>query len=147
MHGNLFRIIAKHTFLSTQCTKAADFIPKLISKARDDIDEIHHVRGKTAIETTLDLARKEGISSGISGGGILSAALEFAKACPPGTNILAMLPDTGERYMSTDLFKDIPSEMTPEEIALSQSTKGEAPPPAPPLSGILPPDTDDLFDM
>mmetsp|Transcript_17356 Transcript_17356/g.32402 ORF Transcript_17356/g.32402 Transcript_17356/m.32402 type:complete len:416 (-) Transcript_17356:135-1382(-) len=126
---------------------AADFIPKLISKARDDIDEIHHVRGKAAIETTLELARKEGISSGISGGGILSAALEFAETCPPGTNILAVIPDTGERYMSTDLFQDIPSEMTPEEIELSQSTKGEAPPPAPALSGILPTNTDDLFDM
>lgn len=77
----------------------------------------------------------------------MSAALRYAESCPPGTNILAVVPDTGERYLSTDLFGDIPSEMTEEELEISLSTEGAAPPTPPAMSGILPADTDELFEM
>ena len=55
---------------------------------------------------------------GISAGATLFAALEIAGRAPKGSKILAMLPDTGERYLSTPLFKDIPVEMTDEELAV-----------------------------
>ena len=74
-------------------------------------------------------------------------SIRRANPPPPGTNVLAMIPDTGERYLSTDLMSDIPSEMTEEELALSQSTEGAAPPTPPILSGILPSNTDELFGM
>lgn len=78
---------------------------------------------------------------------MLSAALKLAETSPPGTNIVAVLPDTGERYISTDLFKDIPEEMTPEELELSATTASKPPPPAPWMHGMLPADTDELFDL
>ena len=52
----------------------------------------------------------------------LAGALRIAKEAPKGSTILAMLPDTGERYLSTPLFADIPADMTPEEVAISKST-------------------------
>jgi cysteine synthase len=82
---------------------ATDFIPKLVSQARDDklYDHLVHVGGFDAIATARQLAVNEGIFSGTSGGGILWAALQIAKAAKPGSNILAMITDTGERYLST----------------------------------------------
>ncbi len=68
--------------------------------------------------------RKEGILTGISGGASLAIAMQVAEKAAPGSVILAMLPDTGERYMSTPLFESIEEEMDAEEIALSQSTPG-----------------------
>ena len=128
---------------------ATDFIPKLTSmiKAENGYDEIEHVAGRDGIRVARELAQTEGIMVGISGGGILSAALKFAESCQPGTNILAMLTDTGERYMSTDLFADIPVDMTEEEQLLSDSTPSTAPPPPPHLHGIFPESTDELFEM
>jgi len=61
--------------------------------------------------------------------GIVSAALKIAKESPPGTNILALVPDTAERYLSTPLFGDIPADMTEEEKELAASTPSAAPPP------------------
>ena len=58
----------------------------------------------------------------ISAGGTFAAALKVAKQAEPGTSILAMLPDTGERYLSTPLFEDIPVEMDDAEIEISMST-------------------------
>jgi hypothetical protein len=55
-------------------------------------------------------------------GGTFAGALQVAKDAPKGANILAMLPDTGERYLSTPLFADIPADMTEEEQKISQST-------------------------
>jgi cysteine synthase A len=69
-----------------------------------------------------ELARREGIFVGTSSGATLAAALCVARRSPPGTNIVCMLPDTGERYLSTPLFEDIGEAMNAEELALSRST-------------------------
>jgi cysteine synthase A len=55
-----------------------------------------------------ELAHKEGIFTGISAGATLATALDVAADAPQGSVILAMLPDTGERYLSTPLFEDVP---------------------------------------
>ena len=67
-------------------------------------DELFPVPGDAAVNTAKALAAKEGLLTGISGGGTMYAALETAKKAPKGSVILAMLPDTGERYLSTPLF-------------------------------------------
>jgi cysteine synthase A len=72
----------------------------------------------------ITLAQKEGILTGVSGGATLAAAKKVADRAPSGSVILCMLPDTGERYMSTPLFEGIPEDMTEEERALSRSTPG-----------------------
>ena len=69
-----------------------------------------------------ELATKEGIFVGITSGATFAGALRIAAEAPKGANILAMLPDTGERYLSTPLFANIPAEMTSEELAISRST-------------------------
>jgi cysteine synthase A len=111
---------------------ATDFIPKLVSKGvtAGIYDFIENVAGNDAMETSRELAKKEGIFSGTSGGGILSAALKAAKDLPEGTSVLAIIPDTGERYLSTPLFADIPADMTEEEKALADSTPSKPPPAA-----------------
>lgn len=109
---------------------AVDFIPKLLKKALEENDnlDIMQIAGFDAIETCKNLAQKEGIFSGISGGGIVCAALELAKQSPKGTSILAIVPDTGARYLSTPLFNDIPAKMYEEEQNLSLTTSSEPPP-------------------
>ena len=67
------------------------------------------------------LAREEGILTGVSGGSTLATAMEVAEQAEAGSVMLVMLPDTGERYLSTPLFESIPAEMTPEEQALADS--------------------------
>jgi len=101
-----------------------DFIPKLVEDADDAglVDDIVPVKGGEALRLSRALAREEGIFTGISGGATFAAALEVCKRAPKGANILCMLPDTGERYLSTPLFEDIASDMTEEEIAIAQST-------------------------
>ena len=118
---------------------AADFIPMLVSKAVDTgyVDQLHHTDGKKAMQVAKDLATKEGIFSGTSGGGVLSSALEFAATLPEGSNVLAMIPDTGERYLSTPLFDDVPADMTEEEKAIAESTPS-TPPPPPGLPDVTP---------
>jgi cysteine synthase A len=69
-----------------------------------------------------ELAQREGVFCGISSGAALAAALKVAETAPDGANILCMLPDTGERYLSTPLFDDIAVDMTEEEEAISRST-------------------------
>jgi cysteine synthase A len=103
-----------------------DFIPKLTADAVDmkAIHQIVAISGPEALQGAADLARKEGIFVGISAGGTLAGALKVAAEAPSGTNILCMLPDTGERYLSTPLFQAVPAEMTPEELELSRSTPG-----------------------
>mmetsp|Transcript_21126 Transcript_21126/g.41265 ORF Transcript_21126/g.41265 Transcript_21126/m.41265 type:complete len:531 (-) Transcript_21126:82-1674(-) len=107
-----------------------DFIPKLVDDAVQSkfIDEIVHIGGDKSMATSKALAVQEGILTGTSGGGCLACALEFASTAPKGTTVLAMLPDTGERYLSTPLFADIPADMTAEEKELAASTQSEAPP-------------------
>jgi len=101
-----------------------DFIPKLGTDAIDAglIDEIAPINGADAIRLSKELAQKEGIFVGISAGATLAGALEVARRSPKGTSILCMLPDTGERYLSTPLFEDISKDMTAEEVEIAQST-------------------------
>ena len=101
-----------------------DFIPKVAGEAVDEalFDRVLPIAGTDAIRCSQELARKEGIFVGISSGATFAGALKVAETAPPGATILAMLPDTGERYLSTPLFADIPSDMTAEEEALAQSS-------------------------
>ena len=101
-----------------------DFISKLTEDAvaAGHVDEIVPVAGNDALQLARDLARREGIFVGTSSGATLAAALAIARRSPPGTNIVCMLPDTGERYLSTPLFEHIGEEMTADELALSRST-------------------------
>jgi len=71
-----------------------------------------------------DLAQKEGIFVGISAGATFAGALQVCKDAPKGATVLCMLPDTGERYLSTPLFADIPVNMTEEELEIARSTPG-----------------------
>jgi len=82
-----------------------DFIPSVLD--RDVFDEVLSVADDRAIACARDLARLEGIFCGISAGGTFAAALEVATKAPDGSVILAMLPDTGERYLSTVLFEGV----------------------------------------
>jgi cysteine synthase A len=101
-----------------------DFISALTEQAVSEVlvDEIVPVAGDDAMRLSRELARQEGIFVGTSSGATLAAALQVARRSPAGTNIVCMLPDTGERYMSTPLFADIGEEMTADELALSRST-------------------------
>jgi cysteine synthase len=115
---------------------APDFIAKLTQDAlvAGHIDRILPVSGADALRLSRDLATKEGILAGISGGATLAGALKVAETAAPGSNILCMLPDTGERYLSTPLFEHVGAEMNEEELAISRSTVGfgfDAAPPAP----------------
>jgi cysteine synthase A len=80
-----------------------DFIPDVLNK--DIADEIIPVTDDEAKQWALSLASKEGIFVGLSCGGTLAAAMKVAEKAEPGSVILAMLPDTGERYLSTFLFE------------------------------------------
>ncbi len=82
-----------------------DFVASVLN--RDIIDEIKPVTDIEARDTALQLASQEGIFCGISAGGTFAAALKVAETAAEGSSILAMLPDTGERYLSTFLFDDI----------------------------------------
>ena len=101
-----------------------DFIPKLTGDAVDMklIDRLLQIPGPEAIRCSKDLAAKEGIFVGISSGATFAGALKVAAGADKGANILCMLPDTGERYLSTPLFADVPADMTEEELAISRST-------------------------
>ena len=82
---------------------APDFVPKLVQDAVDMqyIDTLTHIGGEEAMRTAQQLAKHTGIFSGTSGGGCLACAIAFAQSdeAKPGTNIVAMLPDTAERYV------------------------------------------------
>jgi cysteine synthase A len=82
-----------------------DFIPAVLN--REIFDDLVPVTDEESIETSRALAQREGIFAGISAGGTLAAALKVAEKADPGAVILAMLPDTGERYLSTPLFEGI----------------------------------------
>jgi cysteine synthase A len=101
-----------------------DFIPKLTADAVDMklIDRVLPISGADAIRYSKELAAKEGIFVGITSGGTFAGALRIAAEAPKGANILCMLPDTGERYLSTPLFADVPVDMTEDERTISRST-------------------------
>jgi cysteine synthase len=103
-----------------------DFIPYVLQESidRSFYDELIPIAGGEAIEWSRRLAQKEGILTGISGGATFGVAMLIAKKAGPGEVILCMLPDTGERYLSSPLFDGIPEDMTSEEITLSKSTPG-----------------------
>jgi len=114
-----------------------DFIPRLAEDVVDAglIDDIMGIAGVDALRLSRELAQKEGIFVGISGGATLAGALAVAEKAKAGANVLCMLPDTGERYLSTPLFEDIPADMNDDEVAISRSTPNfrfDAPAPAPP---------------
>jgi cysteine synthase A len=112
-----------------------DFIPKLAQDAVDTkrIHQVLRITNPDAMRSSQELAKHEGIFVGISSGATFAGALRIAAEAPKGSTILCMLPDTGERYLSTPLFADVPVDMTPEELEISRSTpSAQLPPPPPP---------------
>jgi cysteine synthase len=100
-----------------------DFIPKLTGDAiaAKYVDRIITIPAPEAVQWSKQLAAKEGIFVGVSAGGTFGAAMKVCADAPDGSTVLAMLPDTGERYLSTGLFADIPADMTEEEQAIAKS--------------------------
>lgn len=101
-----------------------NFIPKVCEeglklKLEDDIILVD---GNDAMAAALSLASKEGIFCGTSGGATMHAALEICKTAPAGSSVLAMIPDTADRYLTTPLFGAIDAEMDEAEQVISQST-------------------------
>ena len=92
-----------------------DFIPAVLEKSV--ADQIEQVSDDEAIATSKRLAAEEGIFCGISAGGTMAAALRVAKDAPADSTFLVMLPDTGERYLSSPLFADITEESDDEWLA------------------------------
>jgi cysteine synthase A len=100
-----------------------DFIPKIAGDV--DPGRIHRilpVAGPDAMRCSRELAAREGIFVGITSGATFAAALAVAREAQPGSSILCMLPDTGERYLSTPLFAEVPADMTAEEQEIFRST-------------------------
>jgi len=100
-----------------------DFIPKLTSDALEMgfVSRVVPIQNAEAMKCSRDLAQKEGIFVGISSGATFAGALRVCADAPKGSTVLAMLPDTGERYLSTPLFADVPVDMTDEERAIAES--------------------------
>jgi cysteine synthase A len=103
-----------------------DFIPLVLQESLDNgfYDELIPVAGPDGLAWARRLAAEEGIFTGVSGGSTFAVAMQVAERAEPGSVILAMLPDTGERYLSTPLFENIAEGMNDEEEALSRSTPG-----------------------
>jgi len=103
-----------------------DFIPWVLQEAMDSgyYDELHPIPAAEGMAWAKRLAAEEGIFTGVSGGSTFGVAMKMAENAPAGSVLLAMLPDTGERYLTTPLFDDVAEEMSDEEVALSQSTPG-----------------------
>jgi cysteine synthase A len=101
-----------------------DFIPKITGDAvaMKAIDRMLSIPGPEAIRCSKELATKEGIFVGITSGATFAGALKVAAQAEKGANILCMLPDTGERYLSTPLFADVGVDMNEEELKISRST-------------------------
>jgi cysteine synthase len=101
-----------------------DFIPKLTGDAVDAglVDRVITVAGADAMRSSRELAQREGILVGTSAGASFFAALQVCKDAQKGSTVLCMLPDTGERYLSTPLFGDILPDMNDEERTIAQST-------------------------
>ena len=103
-----------------------DFIPKITADAVETgvIDRIITITGPDAMKWSKALAQQEGIFVGITAGATFAGALEVCKSAAAGSTVLCMLPDTGERYLSTPLFADVAADMTDEELEISRSTPG-----------------------
>ncbi len=103
-----------------------DFIPLVLQEAIDGhyYDELIPIAGPDGMKWARELAAKEGIFTGTSGGSTFAVAMQVAETAPKGSVILAMLPDTGERYLSTPLFEPFGAEMNEAELELMRSTPG-----------------------
>jgi len=103
-----------------------DFVPKLAGEAVSSgvIHQVIQITGAEAMHWSKELAQKEGIFTGISGGGSFAGALKVCAQAPAGSTVLCMLADTGERYLSTPLFADVGADMNEAELALMHSTPG-----------------------
>lgn len=109
-----------------------DFIPKITGDALDagNIERILTISGPDALRCSRELARQEGIFVGISAGATFAGALRVCEDAPDGATVLCMLPDTGERYLTTPLFAEVAVDMTGEELEISNSTPNfQLPPP------------------
>ncbi|MCB1597213.1 MAG: pyridoxal-phosphate dependent enzyme, partial [Gammaproteobacteria bacterium] len=96
-----------------------DFVPAVLNPAV--YDELVTVTDEEGKDTALRLAREEGIFVGLSAGATLAAALKVADRAEPGSVLLTMLPDTGERYLSTWLFQEVPEGSDDEWLASVES--------------------------
>jgi cysteine synthase len=103
-----------------------DFIPLVLQEAIDGgyYDELIPVSGADGMKWARELAAKEGIFTGVSGGSTFAIAMQIAQKAAAGSVILAMLPDTGERYLSTPLFEPFGADMNDAELEISRSTPG-----------------------
>ena len=101
-----------------------NFIPLVLQEALDKAyyDEMILVSGADGMHWSQRLAAEEGIFTGVSGGSTFAVGMKVAENAPEGSVILVMLPDTGERYLSTPLFDGVDAEMSEDEQALSMST-------------------------
>jgi cysteine synthase A len=103
-----------------------DFVSSLTQDAIDShrISQVLRIDNADAMRYSRELAVKEGIFVGITSGATFAGALRVCAEAPKGSAVLCMLPDTGERYLSTPLFADIAVDMTPEELEIARSTPG-----------------------
>jgi cysteine synthase A len=103
-----------------------DFIPLVLQEAIDGhyYDELIPVPGEAGMQWARKLAAQEGILTGVSGGSTFAIAMQVAEKAEAGSVILCMLPDTGERYLSTPLFAPFGADMNDEELQISRSTPG-----------------------
>lgn len=103
-----------------------DFIPNVLQEAIESrgYDGLVPVAGPVGMDWARKLARHEGIMTGVSGGSTFAVAMGIAETAAPGSVILAMLPDTAERYLTTPLFESIPEDMDAAELEISRSTPG-----------------------
>ena len=92
-----------------------DFVPEVLEK--EVIDQFISVNDEASIETSKKLARQEGIFTGISGGATMLAALQVSQTAPKNSTFCVMLPDTGERYLSSPLFADITEDSDDEWLS------------------------------
>jgi cysteine synthase A len=147
------RVSASHPLFRPHLMQgwSPDFVSSLTEKAVAEglVDEIVPVQGNDALRLARELATQEGIFVGTSSGATLAAALDVARRAPPGSHIVCMLPDTGERYLSTPLFDGIDVDMNAAELEISRSTPGyrfDAPPPATQPVAIRQPEPAPLLD-
>ncbi|MEM1104475.1 MAG: cysteine synthase A [Pseudomonadota bacterium] len=103
-----------------------DFIPLVAQEALEKgvIDKIVATPGADGVKWAEELAQKEGIFTGISGGSTFAGAMQICEAAEAGSTVLCMLPDTGERYLSTPLFADVEADMNDAEKKIATSTPG-----------------------
>ncbi len=103
-----------------------DFIPQVLEGGMklNLADEVVLIPDGAGVSTAQQLAKTQGILTGISGGASVWAAIEAAKKAPEGSVLVCIIADTGERYLSTPLFASINAEMDEEELAIAKSTPG-----------------------